>query len=280
MTNTQIKCFLMLADCLNFSLAAQNMEISQPTLSKHIKLLEDELKLKLFDRNNRKVILTRDGEIMYEAFRSMAKTLKEAQYKCKNKNEPAKKLSVGICQGWSVDIIPGITKKFREHIKEVVRGTANEIVDLLYKEEIDLILIPEYLVGSPKLEKMEKYLFSNTKANIYISRYKDVDNKSIEEIVSGEDLFIPEYKDDDMFCIFADDIIARNSLMPKSFKFVDSLNTMLNSVRFGLGCAIFFEVGYNSVEEEIIPLPLEKSNMEIYAAGRKKIIDIFKNLEV
>ncbi|MBA2652515.1 MAG: LysR family transcriptional regulator [Tatlockia sp.] len=50
--------FVVLAEFMHFGDAAKRCNVSQPTLSMQIKKLEEELGLQLFERNNKKVILT------------------------------------------------------------------------------------------------------------------------------------------------------------------------------------------------------------------------------
>lgn len=64
MTTQQIRFFLETARCLNFTEAARNLYVTQPTLSKQIALMESELGIKLFYRCNRSVSLTPSGLIM------------------------------------------------------------------------------------------------------------------------------------------------------------------------------------------------------------------------
>lgn len=82
MTQTQIQCFILVADCLSISRAAKQMYISQPSVSKHISLLEEEFGFKLFTRQNNKLQLTKQGRIMYEFFKRSAtdynRTIKRA----------------------------------------------------------------------------------------------------------------------------------------------------------------------------------------------------------
>ena len=57
----QLKYFIRVAECLNFSEAAKESCISQSTLSQQIKQLEQELGSELFLRNSRTVSLTEAG---------------------------------------------------------------------------------------------------------------------------------------------------------------------------------------------------------------------------
>ena len=62
MNTTQLECFVTVANFLNFSRAAEHLRITQPAVSHHIKALEQELHVTIFDRRNGKVVLSREGE--------------------------------------------------------------------------------------------------------------------------------------------------------------------------------------------------------------------------
>lgn len=66
MNTTQLECFLAVADCLNFSRAAEHLRLTQPAVSHQIKTLEDELEVELFKRSSKSVELTREGHMFLQ----------------------------------------------------------------------------------------------------------------------------------------------------------------------------------------------------------------------
>lgn len=61
-----LQYFLEVAKYKSFSVAAEHLYITQPTISKMIKNLEEELGVVLFERNRKKLILTDAGQIILE----------------------------------------------------------------------------------------------------------------------------------------------------------------------------------------------------------------------
>src|SRR5262245_15034946 len=62
----QLRTFVMVAEQGSVSKAALRLRIAQPALSRQIIDLEGELRLKLFDRVGRRLVLSRDGEQLVE----------------------------------------------------------------------------------------------------------------------------------------------------------------------------------------------------------------------
>lgn len=65
MNFTQIRCFVNVAETLNFSESAKKLYLSQPAVTKNIKQLEQELNVTLFNREKRGVSLTQAGAFFY-----------------------------------------------------------------------------------------------------------------------------------------------------------------------------------------------------------------------
>ena len=66
MNTVQLECFLEVANCLNFSRAAQRLNVSQPAVSHQISTLENELGVKLFQRTSKSVRLTQEGYLFLQ----------------------------------------------------------------------------------------------------------------------------------------------------------------------------------------------------------------------
>lgn len=78
MNTSQKKSFLMAAECLNFTMAAEKLYISQPVLSRNIAALEEEFGTLLFVRSNNTLQLTPAGEIMYQWMKEHQQSMNDA----------------------------------------------------------------------------------------------------------------------------------------------------------------------------------------------------------
>lgn len=78
MTTKQIDYCVELARTLNFSRAAENMFVSQPTFSYQIKLLEDEVGFAIFERSGKGATLTPAGAQFAGFLANMREDLKRA----------------------------------------------------------------------------------------------------------------------------------------------------------------------------------------------------------
>lgn len=74
MNTAQLQCFTTLANTLNYIRAAEELNLTQPAVSRQIQALEQELGAKLFHRTTRSVSLTLIGEQFLPEAKSMLKT--------------------------------------------------------------------------------------------------------------------------------------------------------------------------------------------------------------
>lgn len=83
MTSQQLQCFLCVADKLNFTKAAEELYLSTPTVTHHIKNLEEELNTLLFIRTSRMVKLTEAGTMFYSDAKEIMTKIELAEKRVK-----------------------------------------------------------------------------------------------------------------------------------------------------------------------------------------------------
>ncbi|QDM25944.1 LysR family transcriptional regulator [Tardiphaga sp. vice304] len=92
-----LRCFLRIAELGSFGKAAHALNVTQPTLSRRIALLESELRTKLFVRHQRGVNLTPSGLALVTRALGVARQLDELQEDIKTLDqEPSGSLAIGL----------------------------------------------------------------------------------------------------------------------------------------------------------------------------------------
>ena len=105
MNDVWLTCFREATETLNFTTAAQNMHISQPSFSRNIAMLEEELGFKLFLRSKQNgVRLTPAGATFYNGFSDIEKRLTDLIESSKRISRGEEgKLVIGVLNGIDLD---------------------------------------------------------------------------------------------------------------------------------------------------------------------------------
>ncbi len=83
----KLRIFHAVADVGSLTHAGDNLHLSQSAVSRQIRALEEALNTSLFHRHARGLILTEQGELLYDATRSMAKRLEAATARIRDSEE-------------------------------------------------------------------------------------------------------------------------------------------------------------------------------------------------
>ena len=122
MNDVLIQCFRAATETLNFTTAAQSIHISQPSFSRNIAMLEEEIGFKLFWRSKQNGIrLTPAGSTLYNGLFGVERQYFELLEKCRQISRGEEgKLVIGILNGICLDsqTFYHITK-FREEYPQV-----------------------------------------------------------------------------------------------------------------------------------------------------------------
>jgi DNA-binding transcriptional LysR family regulator len=135
-TLRQIQAFLTVAEFGSFTRAAERLHIAQPALSQHVRELEGELGVRLFDRTTRRVELTEAGR---EFRNAAAKIIDDLENAARNAHELAErkrgKVTIAAPPLLSAGILPWAIADFRGQYPgiqvSVLEARADEIVELV-----------------------------------------------------------------------------------------------------------------------------------------------------
>ncbi len=156
----QMECFLAVARLGNVSRAAEEMYLTQPTLTARIKALEDELGEQLFVRTSRGMRLTEAGkEFVPYAERCMA-SLEEGKQRLRElRDASGGRLALGTSPVVGTYALPAILERFTAaHPRVAVSVRTNhseDVLEMVLKEEVQLGLARA--VSHPEVESIQLY---------------------------------------------------------------------------------------------------------------------------
>ncbi len=111
----QIRLFCRIVDRSSFSLAADEMHITQPAASQQIRSLERELKTTLLDRSRRTVVPTDSGQVLYRYGREILGLHERACTEILDLGElVAGQIKVGASTGPGEHVLPGMLTWFKQ----------------------------------------------------------------------------------------------------------------------------------------------------------------------
>lgn len=136
MTIERLRCFLAVAERLNFTRAAEECHMAQTAMSRQISMLEQEVGCRLFDRDNRTVTLTSAGKVFKEGITMVMHKYDETLDRVRSMDETAKgSIRVGIGQ-YERNFVSELVSEFHQKYPDV----QVLISQYQYKDLIELFL--------------------------------------------------------------------------------------------------------------------------------------------
>ena len=163
-----LKYFLTVAREENMTRAAEILYVTQPTLSRQIAELEEEIGTPLFVRSNRSVTLTDAGMLLRRRVEELLALEDKIKSELGNKENLSGTVSIGMAEASSANVVADIIGVFRKkypHVKfELFTAMADQVLERIDKDSM--------FIGLPKAEKSFLHL-SNGKTLMIISRVKN-----------------------------------------------------------------------------------------------------------
>ena len=125
----QIKSFVSVAKTGNYSTAAKERFITQPAISNQIKALEEELNVKLFERNQKGITLTEKGR-KFQKYANQMLVTEGDMLNCVKEEDEEYYGILDIAAPWLT-----ITKHLDDFFTEAIRQKGKEVILRVYQKE-------------------------------------------------------------------------------------------------------------------------------------------------
>lgn len=241
MTINPIRYFIALANCLNFTKAAEQVFISQSALSRQISAIEAELNLQLFVRTQRYVRLTPAGQALLEGFEGINEQYTHAVGRAKDVQLGL--LHIGILDGTRVDdLLPPVIAYFADkypHVDLSLRNFSfNRLVEGLYDGSLDLAIT--LLFDVKDRHNLQYQIIEQTRDHIVVRKdHRLAERGTITLSDIGEDPFIiVAHEDSSISGRLILDACKKEGFTP-NVKFSPSIQTSILWVQAGMGVTMF-----------------------------------------
>jgi len=239
MNHSQLRAFHAVAQENSFTKAAAALQVSQPTLSGHVKALEDGYGVRLFQRGGRRVELTEFGNSLFTVTqRYFASEIEALQLLSTAKGLLRGRLRIGADSPYHVvPLIAAFSRRFPAVQRSIFFGNSKEVLGNLYARKSDIAILPE-IVADERLHIMP---YRHDRLVIFTHRgHAWSRRKSIRLHEVSEQIIIMREVGSSTRAVFEKALSARN-IMPKNTLEMGSREAVREAVAAGLGIGIVCE---------------------------------------
>lgn len=293
MTTNQLKYFITAAETLSFTEAGKLHYISQTAITQHIQSLEDQLGVKLFTRNKKRVYLTPAGEIFYMEAKALLERSKLAVNKARNAADGVSgSLNIGYVKGQAFSLTGPLIKEFYLHNPSVkfqlFRQAHLDLLMNLEKGKLDFIFNIVY--GNTDLTDFSYRRISSDRLYAVLpSGHPYAQLSSIRRYDLREEPFLlTKYYEDPSakkYGHIIPDKYAESGFIPKINGRSSDAETLMVLVAAGIGITILPEsivrAFSNTSDLSFVPLEGEHEHVDIMAIWKDNsmnpVTNVFKN---
>ena len=254
-TLQQLRILKAVATEKNFTKAAEVLYLSQPSLSKQIKTLEENLDVLLLNREKNKISLTENGKIFLQySERILALCEESCRALIDLENGDRGNLAVGASQTIGTYLMPRVLALFAQNYPQInlkvqvnsTRLIANNVLN----REIDIAV-----VGGEIPNELKKGLtiqnFVEDELSLIISKSHPF---AKQETINKENLYYLNFitlNSNSTIRKFIDNVLIQNEIEPNQLKIImqfNSIEGIKTAVSLGLGAAF---VSSSAIEKEL-----------------------------
>jgi DNA-binding transcriptional LysR family regulator len=241
---SQLRCFVAVAEELHFSRAAERLNMTQPPLSRQIRLLEHSVGVALLERTSRSVTLTAAGAAFLPEATRILRLAQEAAVKARRTASGEQgSLTIGFSAASGYSLLPAVVRGIRRacpqvalNLKELV-STAQ--VEALNAGEIDLGLMRPHTINS-ELESIlmvtESLMLAIQESDAHLWP-----EAPTLDCFHGKPFVMYSPYEARPFYQMLSERFARAGVVPDIVEHIGQVHTMLALVGAGMGAALIAE---------------------------------------
>lgn len=151
--------FLALADCLNFSRAAERRNMTQPAFSRRVRALEAWVGVPLFDRRSHRIVLTPAGTQFLPVAHDVLRRLYQARQEARDAQAQASSLRFASTFALSLTFFPAWMRKLEETVTlgsvELIADNMQACETIMLSGEAQFLLCHYHPAASHKLDPQD-----------------------------------------------------------------------------------------------------------------------------
>lgn len=169
-----LRYFLTVAREESITRAAEVLHLTQPTLSRQLAQMEDELGVKLFERGTRKISLTNEGILLRRRAEEIVTLVDKTESELTEREDMIDgTITIGCGESLAVQTLPELIKSFHEKYPLVTYDIYTATADLV-KEQMDKGLVDIGLLLEPVNVENYEYIRLDVKDhNVALMRPDD-----------------------------------------------------------------------------------------------------------
>jgi len=237
----QLQCFVAVGEELHFGKAARRLNMTQPPLSRHIQLLEHEIKIQLLLRTSRSVRLTAAGKaFLKEAIRILALVESSAASAQRIARGEAGLLRLGFTAGSSYSFLPKLLSATAGSLGDVhivlAEMVTRQQVEALQSNAIDIGL--QRVSTAP--DDLQMLLVARERMMVALPRHHRLSKGRLPTLgdLRAEPFITFSPRDGHYFYQLVDGLFSAASIAPRYVQQISQIHSILALVSSGMGVAI------------------------------------------
>jgi len=190
MFDFKLKVFYTVASRLSFSKAAEELHITQPAITRHIKQIEEYYKQKLFERQGNRIALTQAGEHLLKYSKAIFAQYEELNFEMNSLlNKTTGALNISASTTIAQYVLPKVLVKFHQSFPEVQLTMNSQNTIQVEQAILDKTIELGFIEGSSKNREIAYHSFMADEIVLVVSRDNPLIRK--EQITIDELCKIP-----------------------------------------------------------------------------------------